>query len=188
MGERAPPSRQESFFSQMEKTEKELEEVEGEIQQAKSQARRPIEAEAEEQRLRAVGVDKVTTNADQTTSNSRESELRRVRLPWAVGLDGAVADRNRSSQEVKRRKAAKRESAATQDYEPYSVNDHMNVQMDVVSWSQEQRVQRLCQPSGVTDHVVKLGSATTTSVRASFMRQRDHTRSIFAWTATMIAA
>ena len=39
MGERVPPSRQERCFSEMEKTEKEHEEVEREIQQAKSQVR-----------------------------------------------------------------------------------------------------------------------------------------------------
>ena len=60
-----------------------------------------------------------------------------------------------------------------------------------MSWSQAQRVQRHCkhpQPSGVTDYVVKLGSGTTTSVRASFMGQRGHTRSMSAGAATMIAA
>ena len=41
----------------------------------------------------------------------RESELRRVRLSWPVSLDGAVAETNRSSQEVKRRKAARWGSA-----------------------------------------------------------------------------
>ena len=79
----------------------------------------------------AVGIDEMTTEAVQSTSTSRGSELWGVRLSWAVGLDGAVVETNRRSQEVKRRKVARSGLAATQEYEPYFANDHMSVQMNV---------------------------------------------------------